>query len=334
MPKFLRGKTWWVSYYLDGRQYRKSLGTRDETVAEYLAKKILLEIQENRKPAALRRDILDKVFDEWKTAVAAEKKQDTHTADTLVLDVFFKWGKFTRLSDITPASISRYLKHKVDSGCQPTSANRSLRNIRAFLNWSIRAGYLLHNPCRMVRALIEPRKPPRFLIKEEIDILLKIAKDQDPDLHLMIATAIYTGLRLGELLRLKWGDIDLNKGVLMVRESKSATFRSIPLNSHLADLLSDYYGKKDALCFNETNLRKRLENLLEAAIKEANKNNVKVNLAGIGWHTFRKTFGSQLAMAGVSIFKISKWLGHTDPKITVKHYAHLLPEKDKDIDKF
>ena len=52
------------------------------------------------------------------------------------------------------------------------------------------------------------------------------------------------------------------------------------------------------------------------------------------WLTLRKRFGSQLAQAGVSIFKIQKWLGHSDPRMTMEHYAHLSPEYDEDINRF
>ena len=45
------------------------------------------------------------------------------------------------------------------------------------------------------------------------------------------------------------------------------------------------------------------------------------------------TFGSQLAQVGVSIFKIQKWMGRSDPRMTMKHYAHLSPEYDEDINR-
>ena len=52
------------------------------------------------------------------------------------------------------------------------------------------------------------------------------------------------------------------------------------------------------------------------------------------WLTLRRTFGSQLAQAGVSIFKIQKWMGHSDPRMTMEHHAHLSPEYDEDINRF
>jgi len=55
--------------------------------------------------------------------------------------------------------------------------------------------------------------------------------------------------------------------------------------------------------------------------------------SGVGWHTLRKTFGSELARQGVSLLKIQKWLGHSDPRITMQHYAHLSPTFDEDINK-
>ncbi len=59
----------------------------------------------------------------------------------------------------------------------------------------------------------------------------------------------------------------------------------------------------------------------------------KAALKGVGWHTLRKTFGSELARQGVSLLKIQKWMGHSDPRITMQHYAHLSPAFDEDINK-
>lgn len=120
-------------------------------------------------------------------------------------------------------------------------------------------------------------------------------------------------MRLGELKRLKWEDIDMAAGSITIREAKSGYFRVVPLHPQLRAVLNSGNVPLD--------FRNHLKNFKR--IRE---------VAGVkcAWHSFRHTFASTLAQSGkVNIYKISKYLGHADVK-TTQIYAHLIPDS-KDI---
>jgi len=151
----------------------------------------------------------------------------------------------------------------------------------------------------------------------------------------MIATAIYTGLRLSELLYLEWNDFDFGKEILTVKnkhehdyKTKSKKFRIIPLNRKLIAILQPY-RKEKGWCFTTS----KGERYIQRPRKVFDIILEKAGLDDIGWHGLRHTFASQLIQAGTSIYKVSRWLGHSSVNTTMI-YAHLAPGKDDDINKF
>ena len=147
----------------------------------------------------------------------------------------------------------------------------------------------------------------------------------------MILTALYTGLRANELINLEWQDFDFDNGVLKIVnkkdfQTKSKKFRVIPLNKRLITGLKPYI-KKGGLCFS--NEGKRLHCAPRRAIYSVLKH---AGLKGVSWHILRHTFASRLVQEGVSIFKVSKWLGHSSVNTTMI-YSHLAPVQDEDINK-
>ena len=181
--------------------------------------------------------------------------------------------------------------------------------------------------------------PGAHLSQEEIHALLSTAqKVSESRFYPMIATAIYAGLRLGELLALEWADIEFEQRRIMVKDkpklglrTKSGKFRTVPLNNQLQAILEPM-KQPTGFCFfpakrvrySTSNFNRQFKRIIEKAGLPTETN----------WLTLRRTFGSQLAQAGVSIFKIQKWMGHSDPRITMEHYAHLSPEYDEDINRF
>lgn len=132
-------------------------------------------------------------------------------------------------------------------------------------------------------------------------------------------------MRLGELLNLKWEDIDFVNECICVRDSKNFESRAICMHPKIIEVLSRYkegsagenvfkYKSKDALGSSFRNILKRL------GIKD------------LCFHFLRHTFASNLAMKGVDLSSIQELLGHKSPAMT-KRYSHPTPEhKKKAID--
>jgi integrase/recombinase XerD len=154
---------------------------------------------------------------------------------------------------------------------------------------------------------------------------------------LFIALCLYAGLRASEAANAKWEWFDWRQGTITVQSTddqfstKSKRFRVIPLHSRLREILQPLRKPKAYLINPEKTepgkwrIRYEPKKAFAAVVKAA----------GVEWctpHVLRHTFASQLVQAGVSLYKVSQWLGHSDTR-TTQIYAHLAPVDD-DINRF
>lgn len=328
MSIYRRNRIWWIKYNLNGRISRHSLETTDKQVAKYKEGKILSEIAEGKLPPGFRKVKTDVALDEYLQAAELAKGPRTIKTDRPRLKAFLAWSKVAELKQIDRKLIEDYLAHRLrEEKVKPLTANHTLSIIKAWLNWCINRSYLVHNPAQGIKKYKTEKNPPKFLNVDEVRKLLESAKDTS--LYPMIATAIYTGMRLGELLRLDWKDMDFSRGQIMVENkagnpTKSKKFRIIPLSPVLKKILFQptpmHEGQqKEGICFRDMRSKshhfpKPFYEILERA-----------NLKDVGWHTLRHTFASHLVMQGVDLVTIKDLLGHSSIQTTMI-YSHLTSE--------
>jgi integrase len=253
---------------------------------------------------------------------------------------FLESLQVNHLHDITAARVQSYINRKIrQDEIANKTANHILTAIKAFLNYCVKHDYLGRNPAVAIERLKVPKFPGRHLSLDEIHRLLQASKqDQDGRFHPMIATAIYAGMRLGELFALEWEDIDFKRKVVMIKDkpelglrTKTGRYRTVPMQTKLARLLAPY-RKPSGFCFfpekelrrTTTDFNRHFKQVLKAAKMPK----------GTNWLTLRRTFGSQLAQSGVDFLRIQTWMGHADPRLTLEHYAHLKPGYDEEINRF
>ena len=129
---------------------------------------------------------------------------------------------------ITPRQIERVLHDLQAQGKQPATLVRHLAVLKATFNRAKRLGLIKDNPATLVR----PPKTNNMLVRyltgeQETKLLQELPIQYKPAMQ----TAINTGLRQGELLRLVWSDYDWNAGILTVQETKAGEKRRVPMNS-------------------------------------------------------------------------------------------------------
>ena len=243
------------------------------------------------------------------------------------------------LEQITTADVSNFVTAHVKSrGLAPKTANRYREIINRLFNWAMdEQGVKMpgdKNPVSKVTKYKEKAPQIRFLTIAQIDEQLG-ALEGFPHLQAIVAMYIFAGVRREEALWLTFADIDFKAGVHgMIRiraktidgqswEAKTKQNRAIPISSTLRFYLNKYQPKitpgrwffpsPEGKHYDPDNFSRDLRN--------ANKK------AGLCWTCldFRHTFGSQLAMAGVSLYKISNLMGNS-PEICRRHYAALIPE--------
>lgn len=243
------------------------------------------------------------------------------------------------LEQITTADLSSFIAAKVRKhALAPKTANRYREILTRLFNWAVsQKGIKLAggiNPAAKVERYREKAPQISFLTLEQIDQQLA-ALAPYPDLQVMVAVYIYAGLRREELCWLRLADMDFSgggNGMIRIRaktvqgeswEPKAKVNRAVPISSKLRLLLEQYDPPKaKGEWFFATPMSKRWDpDNLSRYLKKAN------NEAGLEWGCldYRHTFGSQLAMKGESLYKISKLMGNS-PEICRRHYTALIPE--------
>lgn len=232
------------------------------------------------------------------------------------------------LSDISSAKISecrdKLLSEEIVPGRKrsASTANRYLASLSHVFNMAIREWEWLEiNPVGRIKKQIEPRGRVRFLNEKERDRLLKECKESEsPLLYPVVVLAISTGMRQGEIMNIKWEDIDLARGLIVLHETKNGERRTLPLTGHALELvkgLNEVRRKDNPYLFpskklsGPANLRKSWDGVLR-----------KAGIENFHFHDLRHTAASYLAMNGATLAEIAEVLGHKTLAM-VKRYAHL-----------
>jgi integrase len=235
-----------------------------------------------------------------------------------------------RLDEIGHKEIETYKSQKLKEGLSPKSINNQLTTLHKLLDVAVDWGILEHVP--RVKWLKGPKAEFDFLTFDETDRLLAAA---EPKWFPMIALALKTGLRMGELIALEWGDVDLFAGRLVVRRSnwrgqvgspKNGRSREVPLSDETVRVLKAHRHLRGELVFCD----ERGESLAyEAGRDPLRRACRRAGLRKVGWHTLRHSFASHLAMRGVPLKAIQELMGHSTIEMTMR-YAHLSPDVKKD----
>lgn len=208
-----------------------------------------------------------------------------------------------------------------------TTVNVELRMLRSAFNTSRKWKYIEENPFSGVRFFQLPDRDPPYLSKDEFQKLLTmISEDWVKD---AVITAAMTGMRRGEIINLRWSDVNLKTRTIVVQSStryqtKFGKRRIIPINDVAFQILQKRCGKvKSKYVFTLRGRQIDGDWLLQKLRKYINKLNTSKKL---NVHSLRHTFASWLVQSGVSIYEVQKLLGHSDIKVT-QIYAHLAPHE-------
>jgi integrase len=202
--------------------------------------------------------------------------------------------------------------------------------------YALREGLVMSNPVKALDKTERPKGDQRkmqILEREEIQRVLDKAPAR---FRPALATAVFTGLRQGELLRLRWSDVDLENGYLLVGESKTAAGegREVMLMPGLVKLLREHrlaswYSKDEDFVFvSEIGTPIDPSHLVNRGLKKALER-AKISKS-IRWHDLRHTFASIMIGQGSDVAFVSRQLGHSSPVVTLKIYAHLFDRQAKE----
>lgn len=197
-----------------------------------------------------------------------------------------------------------------------------LGRLKRFFALAVMWGTCNQNPAAAVKLCRVDNKRHRYLTEAEETRLLAVCS---PYLRRIVVFALSTGLRRSELLGLRWQDVDLQNGVVLIpaTRSKSKKDRYVPLCAAASAVLKELEGdqEKSALVFGNGagNLQGNLKRIWGAALEAS-------GVQDLHFHDLRHSFASRLVSAGVDLAVIRELLGHADYTMTLR-YSHLQPSR-------
>jgi integrase len=237
-----------------------------------------------------------------------------------------------RLSELTVDDVQAYADRLLAAGAQPSTIHNQIMPLRAICRWRRRE--VAVNPTVGLSLPAVRLGRVRIVTPAEAELLLAALATRD---RVLWATALYAGLRRGELMGLRWCDVDLAHGVLevaqawdpkehcMVAPKSHAGNRRVPiaaaLRAYLEPLSLTVTAETQGLVFGTGVLPFSASPLYERAHRAWRR----VGLLPICLHDCRHTFASLMIAAGVNAKALSTFMGHANISITLDRYGHLLP---------
>jgi len=335
----------WAS---NGMNAQKSNLTRAE---------IIQNIREGKSPQSLAEK--RQIESERKRALEQEQKlkeKGPTTFDQIATE-FLKWSKENKkdyknddsryknhikavlgnvkLKDISPLLIEKLKRDLHKKNLSSKTIHHCLTLIgsiyRKAVTWNLYSGPI---PTDEVKFPKKDNKRVRFLGYEESHRLLEALKEVSIQVHDQALISIHCGLRFGEIAKLIWADIDLDNGIIQVKDAKSGdrqAYITEPVKDVLVRLNEQNSYNSNNLIFQSKNGKRQIHisSTFYRKVKELGFNDDTLDSRQrVCFHTLRHTFASWLALDKTSLYEIMELMGHKDIKMT-QRYAHLMPSVKK-----
>lgn len=309
---------WWYSFKIENK---KRVFRSTDTLDRKLAQKIYLEMrsqsqkfhygfeQQKIKLGALINDYL---------VLYSKHSKKTYQDDVERLGRIKSFFGDVYLSEISPARLEEYRINRLASGVSKSTVNREMGILKHTFNKGIEWNKCKENPVTKIKFYSEKENArTRYLEQQEKVNLLNACPLPTKR---VVFFALNTGMRQGEILNLKWQDVDYKANVIRIRHTKAGKPRFVPINSELVDMLksmpsiSEYVFGSGKSGMPKWGLYR---NFFEKALRV-------VGISDFCFHDLRHTFASDLVMKGADLKTISELLGHSTMRMT-ERYSHLSP---------
>ena len=355
---------YWLVVHHKGRRRWKKLGTDKRTAMKAVhkanAKLALGEFSMSGEGDQTVKDALEQWHKDYRPTFSASFAQ---TADINIKRHLVPFFGSMRLADVDERALLRFIDSKTVGVKKPLKASTLLNILsvlRRVMALAVERGDIQKNPCQNLGRLL--RKVERQLSdevgqvnswsREEVATLLEIARKTEPRFYPLLAFLLSTGCRKGEALGVKWTDVDFTEGRIHVRRAlvrgqlgtpKSGKARFVVLSPSLAETLSELLAerRRDTLSgrwsevpelvfcsqaggpLEERNVTRSWDRLRRKAQKKG--------VRPLRLHDARHTYASLALASGKSVRWVAAQLGHANPELTLRVYAHALREEETDL---
>ena len=320
MRVYKRGESWYLDINFEGRRIRRKIpGARTKSEAQ--AALIAIKADQLRGEYRFKEEkriLFESYAKEYLDYAKVNKK--SWKRDQTSLNKLISFFKCMLLSKISPRHIEEYKRNRI-SEVKPASVNRELACLKFMFSLAKKWKLVEDNPVKEVKLFQERKIEMHILDREEVDRLIESSSDH---LKAIITVALNTAMRKGEILNLRWNDIDFDKHYIFIKETKSAKSRKVPMNTLTVEALKGIRREIEFVFYNPRT-RDRIRDVktaFKAACRRAGINDLR-------FHDLRHTAATYMVTGGIDLVTVSEILGHSDIKMTMR-YAHPTPKNRRE----
>ena len=328
--KVHHSKIWWLTVTVDGSQRFASTGVTNRRMAQQILDVKRAQIAQGRFDLLKKHTPrLREWAEKYLTSVQHANTRRRYSVSKEQLVSFF--GEESQLTHISVPRIEEFRNMRRAQGVKAATLNRDLRFLAQILKQAERERFVARSPFEFAKFFLNEsreRRKPHILTWGEQNKLLSVAR---PRIRMLIVLGVETGMRTGEILRLKWKDFNILDNSLRVEQSKTPSgIRSVPLTAVCkAELLRwrNLIGPEFSEWVFPNLLNRR--HPLQGGRKAWASTLKQAGLPFFPIYYLRHTFASRLTSAGVSPLTIAQMLGHSSTQI-VPRYAQVLDQNRLD----
>lgn len=324
-----------INYVIDGKQYRKG-GYKSELEAQLDLHNVVLDNSTDIRFSLLAEDYLNRHCE-------LNCKSSTKALYENYLKVNLVQIKRKIAKDIKKRDIETLILTLKQKGLTNKTINGIITFVQAVLNYGVENCFLKENPILKFKKLPQIKPPIHFLDEIQIKVFLDLAKIHTPTYYSFFATALFTGMRRGELLALEWGDIDFKNAKIKVNKqiykgikqtTKTNKERIIDIPENLLMILQEHkrnctrlsklvFHNKEGKPVHPYNMEHAYFHPL---IRRCNEILTEDNqIEKLRFHDLRHTYATYLLSKGIPVKYVQEQLGHSTARMTLDTYASVMP---------
>lgn len=315
----------------NGKRKQLSTKTDNKKLAERIHAKAVTEIHEgvwSDKVKVENQYTFNNLVERYVAWVEGRQRSWQTSKKYMVNHLSGRFMNF-KLTEFNTHTVEQYQTERLKKGNKPATVNRLLAVIKHMFTKACEWEMITEETRKKVhrvKFLPENNKRLRFLNKEEC---LSLISNCDKHLKPIVITALNTGMRRGEIFHLRWDNVDLKHGFILLEMTKNGDRREIPVNDTLRSTLQGITRRLDVpYVFYDPSTGKPLTDIKHSFTSACRR----AGIHDFHFHDLRHTFASHLIMAGVDITTVKELLGHKTLTMTLR-YAHLAPShKVKAVD--
>ncbi|MHB1697735.1 MAG: tyrosine-type recombinase/integrase [bacterium] len=312
---------YFMKFQLNGRLIYESTKTANKKLAEeiYLNRRheIITGIEPERERKVLQKFTFNELTERYLSYTDGRLKSHSRLK-SFVKKLIKTFGNI-RLDDFNLILIENMQSEIIKNNLSVAYANRLTAILKRMftkaLEWEMISEGVLKR-IRSIKLIKGEVKRLRYLDEDEAERLIGNCGD---NLRAIVITALNTGMRKSEILRLTWDRVDLKNRIILLDKTKNGERREIPVNETLYGVLSGIVRRIDCgyVFFNPKTLR-HLDNVKKSFAAALRKSHI----LDFRFHDLRHTFASRLVMKGIDLTTVRDLMGHKDITMTLR-YSHL-----------